>query len=108
MRGAGLLALFVAWLDFAAGMRTLLVDAAACFFTHHAIEMHAAWWLAVGSGKGHSPRRDLHQRSLFNAALLSLLPVEGDAKGGAAGTAGDAGGWIVGHAGHQLMSSRRF
>jgi len=81
MRSAGLLALFIAGLDFAAGMRTLLVDAAACFFTHHAIQMHTAWWLAVRSGKGHPPRRDLHQRSFVDPALLSLLPVEGDAKG---------------------------
>lgn len=99
MRGAGLLALFVAWLDFAAGMRTQLVNAAACLFTHRAIEMHAAWWLAVRSGKGHPPRRDLHQRSLVNPALLSLLPVKGDSKGLAAGTTGEAGGGIVGHAG---------
>ncbi len=81
MRGSGLLALFVAGLDFAAGMRTLLVNAAACCFAHRAIEMRAAWWLAVRPGKGHPPRRDLHQRSLVNPALLSLLPVEGDAKG---------------------------
>lgn len=81
MHGAGLLALFIAWLDFAAGVWTLLINAAACCFTHHAIEMHAAWWRALRPGKGYPPRRDLHQRSLVNPALLSLLPVEGDSKG---------------------------
>lgn len=75
------LALFIAGLEFAAGMRTLIVDAADGFFRYRSIEMYAAWWLSVRPGKGHPPRRDLHQRSLVNPALLSLLPVEGDAKG---------------------------
>lgn len=61
MRGTGFEAFFITYLQFAAGMRPLLVDAAGRMRAHGALQMHATGRLALCAAEANTPRRDLNE-----------------------------------------------
>lgn len=60
MCSTGLEAFFITHLEFAAGIRPFIVDAACGMRAHGALEMHAPGRLALRAAEANTPRRDLN------------------------------------------------